>query len=75
MIKVFNTVHVDSDQAKEIDFHRQMTEVNVQNHSEQIVELLSLFIYKRFFRFYIVIKIEDLSISFKDISSNNSYLS
>ncbi len=51
MIKVFNTVHVDSDQAKGIDFHRQMTEVNVQNHSEQIVELLSLFIYKRFLDF------------------------
>jgi hypothetical protein len=32
-----NTVHVDSDQAKEIDFHRQKTEVNNQNHSEQIV--------------------------------------
>ncbi len=37
MIGVFHTVHVDSDQAKEIDFHRQMNGVNNQNHSEQIV--------------------------------------
>jgi len=32
-----NTVHVDSDQAREIDFHRQRNQVNNQNHSEQIV--------------------------------------
>jgi hypothetical protein len=36
-IQGFNTVHEDLDQAKEIDFHRQMNGVNNQNHSEQIV--------------------------------------